>query len=391
MSNYIDSTGLNHVTYAELRRLKEVEYQTAIGSEVSTEPESVLGQLISINTQAETELMTFISTMLSTFDPNTAQGDFLSHIAVIMNKRRNPATFATVDIEVVSGSTALNIAAGDLIISDSNGNEFVNQLNITLNSNAFGLFQFEGVIEGNVTADIGAINEIITPILGLKQVRNLDLITDGIDREPDSKLRARCLTTSSAITSTRQGIYTALHEIDTVTDVKLYINNDDHITIDGITPHTIYAVIAGGLLTEIDEALLNSVAAGIRYSDHGEVNGKGMTDSGDLTRIKRPDPYPIRMTVRVKKLRGYRVGVTGNLIKDALVAHFEGLSIETSVGVDIYGADLICVINSVIAGIGTVRNIDVADVATNTVQDPMFLTLALYPTLNLNDVGIVEI
>lgn len=149
---------------------------------------------------------------------------------------------------------------------------------------------YESVNNGDINSAIGAIDTIDTPVAGLNQVDNLSAAFGGTDTDTDDELRLRQqneLLASS--TASLIAIKTRLEsEVDNVTQALVFENSTDAIDGEGRPPHSIEAVVDGGLDQDIANKLFEVKAAGIQT--FGSESQTVTDPNGDLQSINFSRP-----------------------------------------------------------------------------------------------------
>jgi uncharacterized phage protein gp47/JayE len=358
MPNIIDSTGLARVRYQDLREEKADQFRTEFGQDIKTDVQSGFGQMISIATQAEDELMSAIQLMLTAFDPNAAQGVLLSRLAIIMNKRRNPAVLSTATLDITVDAGGATIPVG-FIVEAGLGVQFQTLTSLIIAPNSTASIEVTALDSGNVTASSGTLTNIKTPVLGVISTFNPADASVGRLEESDAELRARCLNTSSAINSTIIGVDTAVREVDGVSFARIYENKSDlAIQAPDVPtnqpPHSVFPIVEGGADEDIAKALVLSVAAGIDYTEQSDnISGVGTIMSGTYidpisgqshtAHWARPQLITVYIEVTVIKGSAYPADGT-NRIKNAII---EWVDAESQIGENLTASSLYCPVHSV--------------------------------------------
>lgn len=157
---------------------------------------------------------------------------------------------------------------------------------------------------------IGAARDIIQidqPYGGWSGVINVLDAHIGYDDQNDESLRiSRDEELGQAGTSTADAIRAALLSITGVTAVTVFHNDTDTTDGDGVTPHSIEALVQGGDDADIGAVLLQQVAAGI--------NTVGNVTTTPL------DSQGVAQTIRFSRPAVYNIGVTITLIKQPNVS-----------------------------------------------------------------------
>ena len=198
----------------------------------------------------------------------------------------------------------------------------------------------EAQAAGVYTANTGTITVIATPTAGWTAVTNLADADPGAAAEADPPLRARReLELAQGGTSPVDAVRAELLAVTGVTQAVV-IANDTDLTVDGIPPHALEAIVLGGTDAAVGLALWQAKAGGI--ATHGGTTVSVLDAQGDARAVKftRPTDKSIWVQATIRVTSAY-VGDTA--FKNALLTLNEVLLAGGSVQVD----DLILLARSV--------------------------------------------
>lgn len=165
----------------------------------------------------------------------------------------------------VTGITASVVNDVLEISTDDQSKTFSVSVNANLNVDTVGSpVKFSCTQEGAITPAIGTLTSILTTYAGWDSVNNLAPANVGRLAETDTDLRQRwnssLYTRSVAMVDS---IRSALLALDGVTTALVYENETDSTDADGRPPHSIEAVVNGGLPDDIGQAIWVKKSAGI--------------------------------------------------------------------------------------------------------------------------------
>lgn len=160
----------------------------------------------------------------------------------------------------------------------------------------------EALETGPTVAVSGAISEIETPVSGWEGVINLLDAKVGRNAEVDEALRVRRVLELAASGATpRDALRAALVKVAGVVAVTVFVNDTDITNADGMPPKSVEALIQGGDNQDLWNALLASVAAGVKA--HGNTPGTATDSQGTVVSVafSRPTEVPIYVVVNLIK------------------------------------------------------------------------------------------
>lgn len=236
-----------------------------------TDSQSVNGRIISVEAELVDNQNGQIGALLESFSPFTARGNLLSRLAPLMSKRRREAVLSSVTLTVTATAAGCTIPAGSIVAQAAGASKFITSAAVVVAPSGTATVEALATEAGAVEAAAGTLTKIDTPVSGWLSVTNNDDAAVGRARESDGILRARMLATSSAPVGTPEGIATAISEVDGVTYQAVLENRTNSVNATGMPPHSVFPIVDGGADLSIGEALLNSVAAGIDYTDSADI------------------------------------------------------------------------------------------------------------------------
>ena len=318
----------------------QAEYVAAFGTDLDLTPSTPQGLLITVDTLGRTTVIRNNANLANQINPNIAGGVFLDAIMALTGSQRVASTPSTVTVNltgapgtVIPVSSQVQTAAGDL---------FEITADTTLDVTGVASAVFQSVQSGPIPAASGALNQIVTIILGWETATNpLDAIL-GSTQQSDQQARLfRRNTLALQGMSLPEAIISELVNTPGVTGKPVFRENytDFTIVVDGITllPHSIFVCVSGGTDLAVAEALNSVKSGGCNYNGSTTVT---ITDpySGQpaIVKFDRPTIIPIlvRATVINSSAQVQPVTAVRKAILDyanGLIAGEDGLVVGASV------------------------------------------------------------
>lgn len=300
---YIDATGFHYPDYPTLLGFYQDQFRTIYGADVYIEADSQDGQMVALFAQSVYDLCVVFAGVYTSFSPTYAQGDALSRNVAINGIARRAETFSTVDL-TITGTAGTVITNGKA--RDTSGLLWSLPSPTTIGGGGTVTVTATCDTGGSISAGIGAVNATATPTKGWLSVTNASAATEGIDMESDAELRARqALSTMLASIGTVGSIESAIADVDGVIDQRVYENDTGSTDSDGITAHTIAAVVDGGDAQDIVDAIGVTKSAGC--NTQGTTSGTYTDSRGNTNTINfyRPTPATIGVDIDITALSGY--------------------------------------------------------------------------------------
>lgn len=325
---YVEETGVIVPDTADLRATVEDEYRAVFGADLVTTPNTPQGVLITAETIARANAVANNAALANQINPNLAGGVFLDAIWALTGGMRLAATKSTISGATLAGVGGTLIPAGT-IAAKSDGTQFATVGDVTLDpGSGLATADFIAVDFGPIACNPGALDTVVSGVLGWESVTNANAAVLGRNVESDGASRIRRRNTLALQGSGGpEAIISGLYDTEGVRSLSFRENVADvATTIDGILmdPHSIYACVDGGTDANVAATLLERKSMGAGYNGGVTVN---VTEplSGQVYPVKfdRPTPVPVlaRVTVRV-------LGATGDpadLVTSAILAFAAGL------------------------------------------------------------------
>lgn len=302
------------------------EYREAFGEDLIVDPSTPQGVLITAETIARSAVVANNAALANQINPNIAGGVFLDAIWALTGGQRDPATRSTVSA-TLTGSPGAIIPAGTRASVGVGGDEFELISTVVLDGLGVATGNFQSVEYGAIAAVIGALDTIVTPVIGWETITNAAAAILGVEEQSDaSTRRERRNTLALQGVSLPEAITSALYALEGVKSLSFRENvASTSETIDGVLmiPHSIYACVDGGTDDDIAAALLANKSLGAGYN--GDITVSVVEPaSGQSYDVKfsRPDEINILIQASVKV-----VGAITNpaqTVRDAIITFVNG-------------------------------------------------------------------
>lgn len=200
------------------------------------------------------------------------------------------------------------------------------------------------VTAGPLEQPANTIDTILTPMLGWDSVNNPLAATPGENRETDEQLRLRFRNGKfDRATNTYDAIYSALINLDNVTEVTIYENDTSVVDGNGVPAHSFLPIVSGGLSQDIGNAIWENKPTGILSYGNTSVTVTDIQGGTHTVSFSRPNPVVIYISMDITT--DVNFPANGNdLIKSNLIAYFTA---NFGTGDDVIYSRLYTPINSV--------------------------------------------
>lgn len=323
----VDATGITIPTYADILATLQDQYRSIFGSDVDLDADTQDGEWLAIQAAAINDINAQCVATYNQFSPSTAVGVGLSSVVKINGIARHVATNSTVDIRCIgqAGKTVTGGIVGDALNQRWALPNFIFPPggDITLTATA--------VNPGQLFAAPNTINRILTPSLGWQSANNPSSAAPGAPIETDAQLRQRQAqsTGNGAVTPPKALVGNVL-AIPGVTEVAFYENVTDVTDANGLPPHSISMVVAGGDAVVIATTILNKkTEGGNTYGTTTEVVND-YAGAPNTINFFRPTLVTIQVEIHLTPLDGFSTAVESE-IQNAVANYINGLVIGADV------------------------------------------------------------
>jgi uncharacterized phage protein gp47/JayE len=350
---YFNANGLRTLTLTEIREnMREAtEAHSDLGAVVSTGADSIYGMHLDVAAAAIEDCYRLIDDIWASMDPDQAEGVAQDNLNRLRGAVRNPARYSTVTL-TLSGTPATVIAAGKISEIPNGGARWIHDAAATIGGGGTVDVLATAEDSGPVVAAPGAITGIVTAVTGWTGVTNAAAAELGEDDETNADYRLRSEGTALG-TTTEEGIYTRISELDDVDAVVVLSNRSNVVDSNGTNPHAMWIVIYPNTAdqTAIAEAIWGDAGACAGIEMRGAVT-KTVTDiNGEVETIAWDwaTAADVHCYVGVTKDSDYPTD-GDDLIEALVIAYFATLG----VGDDVYPAQIA---GAVIKGVGDLAGV----------------------------------
>lgn len=295
------------------------------GDNIKTDPQSSIGARVTIFSEAIADQNELIEAVVSAFQPSKATGVYLSELVKLNGITRNEAEFSTVALTLTANSAGTTVPAGSLVADPDTGVQFAIDSPVVIPPSGIALgISATAVDSGPVVAEAGTLTQIVNPVYGWALVNNPADAIVGFNEESDTELRARReVAASQTASSGVRGIYTAIADIQEVTDVYVHDNKGTTTDSFGVPAGHIWAIVEGGSNADIAEAIFSRLAAGIgMFGSTTHLLADAVTGQTYAIKFSRPTEVDIYISMTLEKSSSYP-GDGDDQIKDAISDWFD--------------------------------------------------------------------
>ena len=263
MSYGITQDGFNLKRLPEILEDKNNITRQALGENIDLDPQSPDGEINGLISLSDANLWELAEACYNAFDPRSATGKALSKLATFYGINRLGATSSTVTL-TITGDFNTVIPAGSLVNDNQGGVDWQTIADVTIPVGLTTTVEAQAVETGKVIGLAGTLTNIVTPIAGWDAVTNLLDAQEGREIESDTELRIRMgLSVANQSSNMIDSIFPAIADIDGVTKLRIYENDTNATDVNGIPAHNIFAVVQGGLNSEIAKTIYREKPSGV--------------------------------------------------------------------------------------------------------------------------------
>ena len=340
---YIDASGVHLPTYQDRLDTLVSSYQTIFGPEASLEISSPDYQLLSVFARALDDLGQLLLYGFVSRNPDYAVGTALDLLMPLFGLHREGATFSRVPLTLTGEPNAV-LPAAPQVMDDASHIWACQTAGIRLDASGSATVEAICSTPGAVTAPIGSVHQLISPVAGLSYAVNSAAATPGREAESDASCRSRLkLAAAAPAVTTLDALKSAIAAVPNVQSSAIYVNDSESTDSRGIPPHSLCVVVLGGLTATLARTIFEKKAPGI--GTYGTLSAD-VTDAFGETHtihLQRAAPVPVALSIELTPLAGFDSSVTER-IRTALTEYSNSLQIGQNIVVPslyglCYGAD----------------------------------------------------
>ncbi|WHQ16357.1 baseplate J/gp47 family protein [Edwardsiella anguillarum] len=328
LSATVTAEGISAPDYQTILDTLTSYFQQIYGTDAYLDPDSKDGQLVALVALAIHDANNMAIAVYNGFSPATGRGAGLSSNVKINGIGRRGATNSTVDL-VLTGVAGTSITNGT--VKDTNNVIWRLPTPVTIGVSGTVTVTATCSSSGAVAALAGAITTINTPTRGWTSVTNPAVATVGALAETDADLRIR-QGQSVALPSLTpfDGVDSAIANVAGVTRHKLYENDTGATDSNGLPPHSISAIVDGGDVTAISQAIRGSKGQGTATYGTTAVTVPDTYGNPHVISFSRSTDVPIYGHITLQAFAGYTSQI-GAQIQQAVADYINGLTIGDDV------------------------------------------------------------
>jgi uncharacterized phage protein gp47/JayE len=355
MAYGVTPEGFKLKTLADIKNEKEAALKSSLGASINLSENSILGQLVGVNSESESDLWEQLQSVYNSFVPELSGGvsqDNISSINNIVRLRALPSTVTA----TITGTALTNVSSGFQVSVQGNSSSVFQTLEDTqIEAGGTVDVLMEAIETGPTIALAGTLTEIVTPAGGVDSVSNALDADIGRNVETDNEFYLRRLDLlNKSGTATIEGIRKAILSVDDVEQATVIENDTFATDSDGRPPKCFEAFVLGGINTDIANVIFDSKAGGIQaYGAISEVvtDSQGINHTIGFSRPVELEIYLIvNITPNTNPSEGAIYPVDGdNQVENAII---EFVGNEYKIGQDVIVNQLYTPINTISGVIG---------------------------------------
>lgn len=354
---FIVETGVIVPDTADTLADVQAEYRTAFGDDLDVSPETPQGVLITAETESRDAVARNNAALANQINPNLAGGVFLDALWALTGGQRYVATPSVVRNVILTGIAGAVIPEGSLVSAGPSGAQFQLTGAVVLNASGTGEGVFQSVELGAFPVGVGALNVIVTAVLGWETVTNPYAAEEGEPEETDAAARRRRrVTLALQGVALPEAIVSGINDLPAVNSMSFRENyTNAPLTFEGVTlePHSVYACVDGGLDNDVGLMLLRKKSMGAAWNGDTSVTVQDpFSGQNYAVKFDRPEEIQIYMQITVRS--GSPFADVPTTIRNAVLAYANGEQMDEEgfvVGGDVSAFEIASAVNRVAAPI----------------------------------------
>ena len=294
----VTERGFHRPTYVELLDAVEYKARELFGSKANLTVRSPLGAFLRIFAWMLNLLFSLMEETYNSRFVVTAVGTSLYNLGKAIGLSLLPAQKASGYV-TFTGTPGTAIPTGFLVRTVA-GLQYAVLTDGRIGAEGSVTLPVQAVETGaDYNVEVGRVNQITNPLDGVDSCTNQGVIDGGQDRETDEEFRDRYAQSVDYAGGVNADAIAGeiLQNVESVYSAICYENDTDEIDILGLPPHSIEALVYGGLDQDIAKAIYRRKAGGIQT--HGSTSIPVLAASGQIISIKFSRPAVVQVYVKV--------------------------------------------------------------------------------------------
>lgn len=317
--------GFKRPSYSELLNALEYKARELFGSKANLTVGSPYGIFLRIFAWAMNLLFSLTEDVYNSRFIDTAAGTSLYNLGNIIGLRLLPAQKAAGYL-LIKGRAGTLVPTG-FLASTIEGMQYVVAADVTLDEQGAALAPvkaFSAGEQGNTAEN--TVTQIVNPDGSIDSVNNPKPIDGGRGRETDEQFRDRYRKSVDFAGGVNSDAITGalLQGVPSIYSALVFENDTDIADALGLPPHSMEAIVYGGLDSDIAQAIFRRKSAGIQTV--GNVTVPVITASGQTVNVSFSRPGPVQIRIRISNLDTSKGFPQDGLsqIRQALIAYIGG-------------------------------------------------------------------
>ena len=295
----LTTTGFNPARLEDVRQALIDDYKAEFGQNVRVDDRSVNGQVIGIFAEIFADLWEADEDVYTAAYIGSAIDASLDDLVAQAGIARLPATFSVASMSLIGTPTTV-VPEGTIFRDPVLGVRWILLADATIGGGGSVTADASPETLGPVIGLAGTITEIVTPVTGLTSVTNQFDADLGRSVETDAALRSRfILSFRVGGGSSVEAIRAVLLNLPNVTEAFVVENASDATDADGRPPHSFEAIVRGGAIQDIINAIWVSKPAGIQPFGTN-VSGTAIDSAGDAQTVDYTVPTEVDIYIDVE-------------------------------------------------------------------------------------------
>lgn len=261
LGNSFDANGLVVATQAQVLAYLKAQFIGIYGQDVNLASNTPDGQWLNVMTQVVLDLEDLLVEIYSSMDPDNAVGVTLDQRLAINGVQREAGTYTVTPVTLVT-TASVNLYGLDqatflngvqtsgqpvYTVADAAGNQWQLQTTHLGLASGTNVLNFQAATPGAVLTVPNTITVPVSVVLGVSSINNpTTYVSLGVNEESDALVKIR---RQQSVANGGQGwlasLRGALLNVTGVTYANVVENKTDTTDANGVTPHTIWAIVGG--------------------------------------------------------------------------------------------------------------------------------------------------
>ena len=332
MTSTFDSTGLSMDRYSDIKADEISQAELVFGTGIDTSSDELFGHQIDQIAILQGDSNEKLQAVYDSTDISNSTGIRTANLIELIGLTRSASAFSTATLSLTNTkSDGTTIPAGSRYGTTA-GVVFETDINLVFASATTLTVAATATEVGALTAAIGEIDQILSPVFGISTVDNLAAAIPGRLQETSAEMKVRhTVATATSGEQDTASVFEALTAVTGVSFVRV-VANDTSATVDGVPAYNLSCVVVGGTDADVGSAIANNKVSTVpTFGAESVVVYNSVTSQAKTINFGRALELVTYVSIALTKTEGVYPDDGDDTIKNGIIAYYSTLNVGDDV------------------------------------------------------------